>query len=157
MDPVTAIVSAIVAGATAALKPTTEQAIKDAYQGLKAIIVSKWKSLNLGGIEATPDSKGQKLVLEEELAKTNAKDDPDLIAAAQLLLTTIQQKDPGVLQKIGVKLEKINVKGDAHIRDIQGEDRGVDINDSTFEKNLEITGVTQRSQVTSEEDALNPQ
>jgi len=157
MDPVTAIVSAIVAGATAALKPTTEQAIKDAYQGLKSIIVNKWKNLNLSGIESTPDSKGQKLVLEEEIAKSDAGNDQQLIAAAQQLLSTIQQKDPDILLKIGLKLNDITVKGNANIADVQGEDRGVDINSSTFEKDLNITGIKQRSQAALEEDSLNPQ
>ena len=157
MDPVTAIVSAIVAGATAALKPTTEQAIKDAYQGLKSIIVNKWKNLNLSGIESTPDSKGQKLVIEEEIAKSDAGNDQQLIAAAQQLLSTIQQKDPDILLKIGLKLNDITVKGNANIADVQGEDRGVDINSSTFEKDLNITGIKQRSQAALEEDSLNPQ
>ena len=33
MDPVSIVVSALVAGAAAALKPTAEQAVKDAYSG----------------------------------------------------------------------------------------------------------------------------
>ena len=38
MDPVTIIVSALVAGAAAGLQPTAEQAIKDAYNGIKALM-----------------------------------------------------------------------------------------------------------------------
>jgi hypothetical protein len=38
MEPTTLIISALVAGATAALKETASQAVKDAYAGLKALV-----------------------------------------------------------------------------------------------------------------------
>ena len=40
MDPVTLILTALAAGATASLKDTANQTVKDAYNGLKALIKS---------------------------------------------------------------------------------------------------------------------
>jgi hypothetical protein len=38
MDPLTRLVTALAAGAAAALKPTVEQAVKDSYAALKGLI-----------------------------------------------------------------------------------------------------------------------
>src|SRR2546421_1289448 len=42
MDPISIIVAALVTGAAAALKPTTEQVIKDAYAGMKGLVQRKY-------------------------------------------------------------------------------------------------------------------
>jgi hypothetical protein len=54
MDPVTLIVAALAAGAAAGLKPTAEQAVKDAYAGVKAFILNKYPSLSLEPLEQKP-------------------------------------------------------------------------------------------------------
>ena len=41
MDPISTIVAALAAGAAEAAKPTAVQAVKDAYEGFKALIVRK--------------------------------------------------------------------------------------------------------------------
>ena len=41
MDPVSLIVAALAAGASAALKDTATEAIKDAYNGLKSLLKRK--------------------------------------------------------------------------------------------------------------------
>ena len=51
MDPtITIIVTALVAGAAAGLKPTAEKAIKDAYAGIKALIQRKYGDVGLVGL-----------------------------------------------------------------------------------------------------------
>jgi Flp pilus assembly pilin Flp len=42
MDPISLIITALVAGALAATKDTAETAVKDAYQGLKTLIKKKF-------------------------------------------------------------------------------------------------------------------
>jgi hypothetical protein len=39
MDPITVIVTALIAGAAAAAKDVSVQAVKDAYNGLKTVVV----------------------------------------------------------------------------------------------------------------------
>lgn len=44
MDPISIIVGALVAGASESVRSNASQAVSDAYQGLKTLIVDKWKS-----------------------------------------------------------------------------------------------------------------
>ena len=55
MDPITLIVSAVVAGAALAAKDVGVQAVKDGYAGLKKLIVSKFG----GGAQAAVDQLEQ--------------------------------------------------------------------------------------------------
>jgi hypothetical protein len=41
MDPINIIFMALVTSAAAALKPTTEQTVKDAYTGIKHLILDR--------------------------------------------------------------------------------------------------------------------
>ena len=60
MDPLTSLVTALAAGAAAALKPTVEQAIKDSYTALKGLIQRKYTQVNLDQLEANPASKNRR-------------------------------------------------------------------------------------------------
>jgi hypothetical protein len=91
MDPITIIVTAITTGAILGLKDTTEQIIKDAYVGLKALIIRKYGSKGdvkdaLKKVEDKPDSDSRKGMLREELEAAGAASDTELLKAAQDLL-----------------------------------------------------------------------
>jgi hypothetical protein len=95
MDPVTLIVTAIVAGVAAAAKPTAEQAVKDGYAGLKALIQRKFAGHGevkdaLEQAEKKPASAGRQEVLKEELAEAGAGEHDDLVQAAEALLALLQ-------------------------------------------------------------------
>jgi hypothetical protein len=47
MDPLTSIVTALAAGAAAALQSTVEQGVKDGYTALKGLIQRKYAQVNL--------------------------------------------------------------------------------------------------------------
>jgi hypothetical protein len=92
MDPVSLIVAALAAGASAALKDTAGQAVKDAYGGLKALLRRKLGDAPLTQqvIEkhaAAPDVWEKPL--QEELASTDVAEDEDVIRAAQALLARV--------------------------------------------------------------------
>jgi len=96
MDPITAAI-------TAALMPTltdvAKSGIKDAYEGLKAVIRRKWGesapiSKAIAAVEEDPDSKAQAAVLEEKVVAVKAADDPDVAQALQKLVE--QMKTHGV-------------------------------------------------------------
>ena len=94
MDPVTLIVTALAAGASAALKDTTSDAIREAYNGLKSLLRRKLADRPaaqsaLEQHEEAPDVYEKPL--EHELAKTDVADDKEIVAAAQALLG---QTDP---------------------------------------------------------------
>jgi len=84
MDPITAaIVSALPALAT--------DAIKSAYEGLKAVIRRKWGETSpiakaVTGLEDDPTSKAQVAVLEEKVGAVNAVDDSEVLQALHKLI-----------------------------------------------------------------------
>lgn len=95
MDPVTLIVTAIVAGVAAAAKPTAEQAVKDAYAGLKALIQRRFADKGdvtpaLEQVENKPESAGRQEMLKEELDEAGAGQDSDVLEAARELLALLQ-------------------------------------------------------------------
>jgi hypothetical protein len=94
METMTLIVSALVDGATAARKDITGDAAKDAYAGLKRLILDRYGEPGavaeaVAQIDAKPASEGWQLVLREELAETPAPRDKDVLRAAQRLLAIV--------------------------------------------------------------------
>lgn len=97
MDPVSMIVEALVAGASLALKDTAGKGVKEAYDGLKALLVKYWKSTG-GGDEQENETEAKvllknfdvtpevyKVPLENKLTEIMPKPDPALIEKAQQL------------------------------------------------------------------------
>ncbi|HEY6284888.1 MAG TPA: hypothetical protein VIX20_04445 [Ktedonobacteraceae bacterium] len=105
MDPITAaLLAAIAAGVTKGLTQVGQQSIVDGYHRLKELLLSKFgpqsevvKSVE--NLEAKPDSKGRKEILQEEVVDSKAEQDPELRQAAQDLLEQIK-KQPGGEQHI---------------------------------------------------------
>lgn len=98
MDPISLIVAALVAGALAATKETAGTAVKDAYQGLKALIKQKFEDQGkeedsdiLDKHEKKLDSEAFKALLKEELVNLGIDKDAVIVKAAQELL---KQENP---------------------------------------------------------------
>lgn len=95
METIMQIVTALAAGALAAGPEVAGQAVKDAYAGLKGLVVRK-----LGGkgevqaavrlLERKPESQERQTALAEELEAAGAANDRDLAQAAQALLDLLQ-------------------------------------------------------------------
>jgi hypothetical protein len=95
MDPITIIVSALVAGATAGITSVAEQGVKESYNKLKELIQRKFgdKGDTLSAVEQVekkPESSGRQQVLMEELADAGAGQDAQVLQAAQDLLALLQ-------------------------------------------------------------------
>lgn len=112
MDPVTLILTALASGAKAALTDTAGQLIKDAYAGLKSLVIEKLGAKAkrseaeylVSKLETSPDAT--KLLLEEELKKLELAKDSAIVEASNkvLALTDKQGMDSGKY--------KINIIGD---------------------------------------------
>ena len=94
MDPITLILSALAAGATAAAKDTATEAVKDAYHGLKALIQRRFSGkpdaeTALGAYEKKPEVWTEPV--KDALTETDADKDEEIIKAAQALMA---QADP---------------------------------------------------------------
>lgn len=119
MDPLSIIMTAIVAGAATAFKPTAEQAVKDAYAGLKRIIQDKYSgqkkvSWGIGSVEEDPDSQGGQALLKEGLSAADAGQDEELLKAAQALQEALQGTPEGkaAVSKYHIVDSEVGIAGD---------------------------------------------
>ena len=94
MDPVTLIVTALAAGAASALQDGTSAAVKDAYARLKALVTKRFAGrakaeLVLAEHQAAPQTWEKPLAAE--LSAAGAESDADLVAAAQALMSLVDE------------------------------------------------------------------
>jgi hypothetical protein len=96
MDPIT---TAILAVLPALASDMVKSGVKDAYEGLKAVIRRKWGdaapiSKAIAAIEEDPNSKAQAAVLEEKVGAVKAAEDAEVAQALHQLVE--QMKSHGV-------------------------------------------------------------
>ena len=94
MDPVTLIVTALAAGATSALQDGASSVVKDAYARVKALVMRRFANRPKGELvlaehEAAPQV--WEAPLAAELSAAGAEGDADLVAAAQALMSLIDE------------------------------------------------------------------
>jgi hypothetical protein len=88
MDPASLIVGALAAGAA----ETTEQVVKDAYEGLKSLLLARFAgrgSAEVALAERAEDPETWRGPLERELAVTGAAADAQVLVAARELLELV--------------------------------------------------------------------
>ena len=105
------IIAALIAGATAAAKDTAGQAVKDAYQSLKALIKKKFESdaFGQGMVDGKPEEiKQVESLLKEKIAKAGIDKDAEIIKAAEEVM---KKEDPEGFQE-GKYNTNITVQGD---------------------------------------------
>ena len=89
MEPISLIIAALGAGAIAAAKDTAGTAVKDAYQGLKALIKKKFESEPKAQMvleEHETDPETYETPLKKKLAEAGVDQDEEIIKLAQELL-----------------------------------------------------------------------
>ena len=94
MDPVALIVTALAAGAASALQDGTSAAVKDAYARLKALVTRRFAGrakaeLVLAEHQAAPQMWEKPLAAE--LSAAGSERDADLVAAAQALMSLVDE------------------------------------------------------------------
>jgi hypothetical protein len=141
MDPITIIVFALATGAAAGLRPTAEKVIKDTYEGIKTLIHRKYGRVDVDVLEADPASEARQNVVKEDLQKTEAGKDEELLRQAQVLLDAIQEHEPGAATAVGVNLEDVKVASSLNIEDIIASGTGVDITRTDVGRDMTIRGV----------------
>jgi hypothetical protein len=124
MEPVTMIATALALGAAAGLKPTAEQAVKDAYAALKALIKSKYPKVSVGHLEEAPESKARRSVLEEDLTSVQAAADRDVLQRAKDVMEAVQRHAPAAAAAVGVDLDDIRAAA-IELEDIVAQGTGV--------------------------------
>jgi hypothetical protein len=92
MDPITLIVAALVAGATTSAQATAGDAVKDAYDGLKALIQRRFRGRPEAEVVlAKHEEKPQvwEAPLKDALTETAADQDEAIVKAAQQLMSLV--------------------------------------------------------------------
>lgn len=143
MEALSAIMAAIVSGAVASARPTTEKVIGDLYAGLKSVIQRKYNHVSLEALEKKPESEAKQASLREDLADAKAAEDTELLQQAQLLLQAIAEQAPQVAEATGIKLGGL-IAANVRLQEIivSGEKAvGVDIKQSEFAGDIEISKV----------------
>ena len=121
MEPVSVITGAIVTGAAAAAKGVGKQVVKDAYEGLKALVKRRFSEkekpegeMALVKIEEKPEV--WEAPLKETLVETGADKDEEIIRAAEKLVTALKSTPDGreVIGKYNLKIKdsQVGVVGD---------------------------------------------
>jgi disulfide oxidoreductase YuzD len=111
MEPITAAIVAAVQ--SLASSDVVKAGVKDAYEGLKAVIRRKWGdaapiSKAITAIEEDPKSKSQAAVLEEKVGAVKAAEDAELAQALQQLVE--QMKTHGIGGEAVAKIQ-FNMSG----------------------------------------------
>jgi hypothetical protein len=100
MDPLSVLLAALGAGATAATKDTASQAVKDAYAGLKALVKKRFANkpqAEIALIEYEKDKDTWNKPLQKSLVEAGADQDEAIIHQAQQVLKLLhpQQASQG--------------------------------------------------------------
>lgn len=102
MDPLTLILTALIAGTAAGGQTLVSDAIKDAYTGLKTLIQRKFAgkpSAELALTEHEADPQTWEAPLKKALMQEHIDQDSEIILAAQTLLKRVEEQ-PGGKQQI---------------------------------------------------------
>lgn len=109
MDPLTAIVAAISAGALAALKDGANDAVTRAYQSVRDFFTGHSTEGDLEDLEKKPQSEARRAVFAEELGAAGLGEDEELLARALALAEVLRQHDPESIRAVGVDLTDVQV------------------------------------------------
>ena len=137
MDPVTLIVTALAAGAAAGLKPTAEQAVRDAYAGIKAFIQTKYPSISLEALEKKPGSEKKRDSTAEDLVDAGAGEDDELLTRSKTLLDVVKKHDRPAAEAIGVDLEEIEAEY-LKIKSVRATGTGVKVRKAKFSGGIDL-------------------
>lgn len=106
MDPLTMMVSALTAGAIAALEGTASQAVKDAYAGLVALIKRKFADKPRETMvldEHSQNPQNWEKPLQQALGENHIEQDQAILQAAQALTEALKSQG-GIGAKYSVQI-----------------------------------------------------
>ncbi|GAA1234277.1 hypothetical protein GCM10009608_81970 [Pseudonocardia alaniniphila] len=76
------------------LNETAAAAVKDAYAGLKGLLVGRYTAVDVSAVERRPDSASKRDSLREDLADAGADADVELFDAATALIALVRAHKP---------------------------------------------------------------
>jgi hypothetical protein len=127
VDPVTAIVAALAAGAGAGVKDTTSAAIKDTYAALKSLVLRKVRDVPGGTVaveQHESDPETWQAPVAKALSESGAAADSELVSLAQQLLVLLHRDESTtIITASGKRSVAANtIIGSVHTGDGAGSD-----------------------------------
>ena len=147
MDPVSVIVGALVMGAGGAAKKVGGKAVRDAYAGLKGVIVDRYKhSTEVAALEKNLSSTTERRALETALAKTDVRRDQEVLQLVKRLTEALADAPQTALSAAGIQIEDVKAMN-AQIGDIDvsGLAVGVSVKNVQLKRNLRFGNVKVRN------------
>jgi hypothetical protein len=103
MESIAAVIAtALALGASEGLKDTAAQAIKDAYEASKDTLINNYR-LPVDD----PDSEPRKAVVEQDLARTGADKDEEVIARTKELIEAVRTRAPEAAAALHLTVEDL--------------------------------------------------
>lgn len=146
MEPVTiTVVTALAAGALAAAKDVATSAVKDAYAGLKKLIIDRYKKAGplIEAVETHPTSQTDQKLLLNEFAQADA--DPKLKESAVNLLRTLEGLRDDPLAQAVFDFGKLRAARNFELNDIEFSGTLLRADEATFEGDFKATQIRQTS------------
>ncbi len=107
MDPLSLILSALAAGATASAQTTASEAVKDSYTALKTLIQKKFAGkpkAEAALADHADDPETYKLPLKKALLQDHLDQDQEVLKEAQRLMTLVHSQQQVGLGKFNVQI-----------------------------------------------------
>jgi hypothetical protein len=140
VDPVTIIVAAVALGASAGLKDTAATAVKDAYAGLKRLIVDRYERVDLAPVESKPDSENKRGSLAEDLAEAGAGTDGELLEAARAVIAAVRAHEASAGAALGIDIQRVEAAA-LRIHRVDAEGTAVRMRDTKVVGEIDIGDV----------------
>lgn len=146
------VVDAFATGTVAAAKDGATEAVKNAWDSLRARLTGHYSDVSTTALEKLPSSELQRSALVESLVAAGADADDELITLAVKLAQVINADDPGAPETIGVDLSGIDA-GEINIAGIRASAGSTAVRASNVKADsMNIQDVATRGQ-----DPGNPQ
>lgn len=117
VDVVTGIVGILAAGATAALKDTVSQAVKETYAAVKDLL--KTKVTSLPNFEEDPTDEDYRKAMAKEFLKKRLADDPEILNKIRDLTRALEKESQGQLAAWGIDIQQIRAADNIIIADVE--------------------------------------
>jgi hypothetical protein len=135
MEPIT---TALVAGAAFLLKGVASEAVKDAYKGLKDLLMDRLSSL--ANLEEDPEDQDYRKAAERELQKKGLAENHAVLEKASELMQVIEREPADRLAAAGIDIGNLQAAGDiivrhlnaaanVRVRDVVAKEGRIDIQD----------------------------
>lgn len=142
MDPVSAIVGALVAGATAAASGVAQDAVKDAYRALRQVLVDSYKLVSASLLEKKPSDPAFQSAVESELRDNPAvADDTEVLSRVEAVQKALKEAPAEQLQAWGIDVKDIIAGRDVIIDHIAGKNGGLRGNNLQAGRDVRLSNI----------------